>query len=192
MEMKNVYPDNLKNKGKGLNITRKVFMFILWLGALASVIVNISTGRPWWSAVAVVSVFVVHRLLLSPQLVERNLIGLFINLASSASLVLLTVGLTLSEGWDLFVIPMVCSGTILVCTVLFLFDTEGQKNSVHASAVLSFICTVAFLIGFLKLQGRDKLVMGICGLVAAASLIVYCSVLRTDFFRELRRRFHVE
>lgn len=192
MEMKNVYPDNLKNKGRGLLITRKVFAFILWIGAIASVIVNLSTGKPWWCAVVCVSVFAVHRLLLSPQLVERNMIGLFINLASYASLVLLSIGLTLSEGWDMFVIPIVCAGTILICTLLFLFDTEGQKNSVHSSAVLSFICTVAFLIGFLNLEGRDKLVMGICSLVSAASLIVYGSVLRTDFFREFKRRFHVK
>jgi len=192
MEMKNVYPDNLKNRGRGLYIVRKIFMFILWIGALASVIVNISTGKPWWSAVVVVSVFAVHRLLLSPQLVERNMIGLFINLASYASLILLSIGLTLSEGWDLFVIPIVCSGSILICTLMFIFDTEGQKNSVHASAMLSFLCTVAFLVGFLKLQGREKLVMGICGLVAAACLVIYFSVLRTDFFRELKRRFHTK
>ena len=192
MEMKNVYPDNLKSRGRSLNIVRRVFMFILWTGSLASVIVNLSTGKPWWSAVVVVSVFAVHKLLLSPQLVERNLIGLFINLASYSSLILLSIGLTLSGGWDLFVIPIVCAGSILICTLMFLFDTEGQKNSVHASAVLSFLCSVAFLVGFLKLQGRDKLVMGICALVSASCLVIYFSVLRTDFFRELRRRFHIE
>lgn len=192
MEMKNVYPDNLKSRGRGLLVVRKVFMFILWTGVLASVIVNLATGKPWWCAVVAVSVFALHRLLLSPQLVERNLIGLFINIASYSSLILLSIGLTLSDGWDLFVIPIVCSGSILLCTVMFLLDTEGQKNSVHASAVLSFLCSVAFLIGFLKLQGREKIGMGICALVAAVCLVVYFSVLRTDFLRELRRRFHIE
>lgn len=191
MEMKNVYPDNLRNKGRGLDTTRKVFMFILWICAFASVIVNISTGKPWWSAVAVVSVFAVHRLLLSPQLVERNLIGLFINLASYSSLILMTIGLTLAQG--IFpVIPIVCSGSILLCTALFLADPEGQKNSIMASSVLSFICTIAYLIGFLELSGGVKLVMGICALVSAACLVVYFAVLRADFFRELKRRFHVK
>ena len=190
MEIKNIYPDNLKLKGRFRAVFTPIVTGILWLGVLVSFLVNFYTGAPWWSAVVLASALLVQNVFLSPRLVERNLIGFFISLSSYSSIVLFSISMTLSPGWDFFVIPIVCSGSILLCTILLLADKEGQKNSIHSSAMLSLICSGGFSYGFFHLQGRDRLVMGICALVALTALVVYCVVLRADFFREIRRRMH--
>jgi len=192
MEMKKikaVYP-RISGKGYPLGKIRSAARGLVLLGGAVCLTVNALNGGSMWSIVVLSGCLLVMNVFLSPRLVERNLIGFVISLASYSCIVLFAIGWALSPGWFLFVIPIVCSGAIVISTVLFLTDVEAQKNSVHPSIILSFISLVVFTVGFFNTGGRDRLVMGISALVALTSLAVCASVLRLDFLRELKRRFH--
>ena len=193
MEIKNVYPP-VKRRSRAADIARTVMKWILATGCAASVIVNILTGSPWWSATVVTGCCVLWYLFLSPRLVESNAIGFFIRLTGSSCLMLSVIGYTLSPGWAGFVIPMVSGGGLLISMILLLSDKEGQKNNVHPALLLSVVNTAGSLIYFFREETifRDRLVSGISALTGLVFIIVAVSVLGMDFFRELRRRFHLK
>lgn len=193
MEMKNVYPP-VKRRSRVADIARTVFKWILAAGCAASVIVNILTGSPYWSATVVTGCCVLWYLFLSPRLVESNAIGFFIRLTGCSCIMLSVIGYTLSPGWAGFVIPMVSGGGILISMILLLSDKEGQKNNVHPALILSVVTITASLIYYFrdKTVFRDRLVSGISALTGLVFIIVAVSALGMDFFRELRRRFHLK
>ena len=193
MEIKNVYPP-VKRPSRGADIARTVFKWILATGCAASVAVNILTGSPYWCATVVTGCCVLWYLFLSPRLVESNAIGFFIRLTGCSCLLLSVIGYTLSPGWAGFVIPMVSGGGLLISMILLLSDKEGQKNNVHPALLLSVVTIAGSLIYFFR-EGtifRDRLVSGISALTGLVFIIVVVSVLGMDFFRELRRRFHLQ
>ena len=193
MEVRNVYPP-VKRRSRAADIARCIIKWVLAAGSVASVTVNLLTGAPWWCATVVTGCAVVWYLFLSPRLVESNAIGFFIRITCCSCLLLSVIGYTLSPGWAGFVIPMVSGAGILVSMVLLLSDKEGQKNNVHPALLLSLVTIAGSLVYFFRdnTMFRDRLVSGISALTGLVFVIVAVSVLGMDFFRELRRRFHLK
>ena len=164
----------------------------LLLSAYGCLAVNLAVGGRAWSIVAVLSLYMVWTLLLSPSLVEYNRISQFIKWMACACILLAAIDLLLSPGWAVTVVPLVCFGALVVSGVLFFTDLERQKQNMLPMLLLIALAVVGAVVGLCVRRGANNwafLLMGGTGLV----LLAACGVtLGRDFLRELRKRFHVK
>ena len=129
MHVKNTYPKVTKvspNRKRMLNIVRWPFLGV----AIAAIIVNICTGSPFWSILVLLTLQVVWKLILSPDLVEVNRISQSIKVVVWSSILLAAVDVLLvNNHFALFVIPIVCFVGLTNCIVLFFTNLETQKHN---------------------------------------------------------------
>lgn len=128
MEIKNVYPP-LKRK---LNRRRKLRTACGWCflaAAAACVIVNICVGGKAWSAVALWALWMIWSTLLTPVLVENNLISQSARLLINTCILLILIDLTISSGWAAFVIPIVCYGMLIAIGIIFFLNVSKQRQN---------------------------------------------------------------
>lgn len=74
MDVKNTYP-SVKNNFGG---RRKAVLGLRWpfiLLAIASIIVNICVGGPYWCVVAIFSLYAIWKIFVCPDLIEFNRIS---------------------------------------------------------------------------------------------------------------------
>ena len=188
MEIKNVYPP-LKRK---LNRRRKLRTACGWCflaAAAACVIVNICVGGKAWSAVALWALWMIWSTLLTPVLVENNLISQSARLLINTCILLILIDLTISSGWAAFVIPIVCYGMLIAIGIIFFLNVSKQRQNkmpmlwVIAGAIVAAICAI---FGF-SLRNWPIIVLGS---IAAALLIATIVILRSQLFAELKKHFH--
>lgn len=160
------------------------------LSALVCAVVNIATGGPAWSVMVMWSLWMVWSFAISPDLVEYNRISVWIRLITSTSILLILIDLLFTGGWSVEVVANVCFSGLFVAGVLFFTDLDRQKQNMLPMLQLIGISLLASIIGLplWPRDGRWALIVLVC--VAAALLVVCLVVLRRDFVRELKKRFH--
>ena len=187
--MKNIYPEVKNNKNIDL-VFKRIIKFIVFFGSVICFYINKTQGGSLWSLIVIAGSLMVWNCFLSDRLVEKTPISFLVSLTSYSCIVLLSIGLTVSKGWVFFVLPMVCSSSLIVSTILFLTNTEQQKCNHFPCSLLAFLSCIIFCVGFFKTEGKDHLVMGISCLIALTVLIIHISILKYQFLSELKRRFH--
>ena len=190
MTVKNTYPEITRGFGRRRRLLSALRLPFILL-AIASVAVNLFVGGPLWSVVAVFALYMSWTLVFSTDLVEYNAISQTIKIVILSSIMLALVDIFLVGGWARFVIPIVCFGGLLLCAVLFFSGLETHKHNMLP--LIDFI--VASLIGsgvalyFWHDAGDWPLIVLLC--VSALFLILIVYILRQDFVREIKRRFHI-
>ena len=102
MHVKQTYPSvkkGSKNRRRMLSILRWPFLFV----SIAAIAVNIAVEGPLWGVIAVLTLYVVWRLILSPDLVEYNRMSQSIKIVTWASILLALIDILIVHSFALFV-----------------------------------------------------------------------------------------
>lgn len=190
MEIKSAYPPGpprLNRRSKLRTVCGCCFL----LAALACVIVNLCVGGKAWCAVAVWSLWMVWSTLLSPALVENNMISQNVRLMINICILLILIDLTISPGWASFVIPIVCFGMLVALGVIFFINVSKQKQNMMPMLWViggALLAAIWAMFGF-SLRNWPIIVLGS---TAAALLIATTVILRSQLLDELKKRFHLK
>lgn len=191
MNIKNIYP--LANN-KGFN-KRKILSILRWpfiLSAILSIVVNIIVGGVWWSFIAVMGLYIVWHLLIETDLVEYNRISQFIKATIYSCVMMFLIDTFLVSGWALDVISIVSFASVFISGILLFTDLNRQKQNMLPIFYLILIAIIWSIVGLstaLEIKSWSLIVLVSVTIGFLFSLIM---VLRGDFIREVKSRFHVK
>ena len=191
MHVKITYP-SIKRGSRNRRLLLDILRWPFILAAVASVIVNLCVGGPLWCVVVSIGLSAIWKLLLSIDLVEYNRTSQFIKTVVWSCILLASVDILLVHGWSRFVIPIVLFGAHAICAVLFFTDIETQKHNMMPLILFIFASIVgSAVVLYFWHEQNDWPYMVLLGL-SAVFLLTLILVLRQDFLREMKRRFHVK
>ena len=192
MHVKNTYPKITKvspNRKRMLKIVRWPFLGI----AIAALITNLCVGGPFWSILVILTLQVVWKLVLSPDLVEFNRISQSIKVMVWSSILLAAVDILLvNNRFALFVIPIVCFAGLANCIVLFFTNMETQKHNMLPLIIFIFVSIIGSLIALHFYHEKNSWPFIVLLALSCLSLISFIIVLGQDFKIEKKRRFHIK
>ncbi|MBO7274072.1 MAG: hypothetical protein J6V22_04380 [Clostridia bacterium] len=191
MNVKHTYPpikQGSKNRRRMLSVVRWPFL----LAAAASLIVNLAVAGPLWGIIAVLVLYIVWTMILSPDLVEYNRVSQSIKIVAWVSILLALIDVLIVHSFSLFVIPIVCFSGLVVSIVLFFTDLRKQKHNMLPLIlfeVISMIGSGIVLCLWKSPYNWPYIVLLSLSSVCFLAMIV---VLGRDFKIELERRFHIQ
>lgn len=185
-----IYP-NTKKKRR-LLFWRKLITVLLWVGVLASGIVNISVGGPPWAVYVFLGVFAAQVVFLSLETAEVSLIRRIIY--GSLAVCLLLWGIeyfTKSGTWATgIVIPLVLFAAMVVSITLYFSAFKRYRTQFLPMLVLAIGAFVAAGFGvFGKIPIRWPLITlsGFAFAASVAMIITFRRTLRAEFRKKLHR-----
>ena len=171
-----------------LSILRWPFLFV----SIAAIAVNIAVEGPLWGVIAVLTLYVVWRLILSPDLVEYNRMSQSIKIVTWVSILLALIDILLVHSFALFVIPIVCFSGLVVSIVLFFTNIQTQKHNMLPLIlfeVVSIIGSTIVLCLWKNVNNWPYIVLLSLSVLSLLSMVI---VLGRDFRIEIKRRFHIQ
>lgn len=160
--------------------------------AAACIIVNVAIAGPLWGVIAVLVLYIVWTLILSPDLVEYNRMSQSIKIVAWVSILLAFIDLFLVHNFALFVIPIVCFSGLVVSIVLFFTDLQRQKHNLLPLIlfeVVSMIGSGIILCLWKSPHNWPYIVLLSLSILSFFAMVI---VLGQDFKIELQRRFHIK
>ena len=192
MHIKNTYPKVTKvsrDRKRMLNIVRWPFLGI----SVAAPIVNLCIGGPLWCIIVILTLLIVWKMILSPDLVEFNRISQSIKVTVWTCIMIAAVDLFFVNNlFAIFVIPIVCSAGLANCIVLFFTDLETQKHNMLPLINFIFVSIIASVITLLVYHGIQNWPLIVLFCLSVLSLLSLIIVLGQDFKIEMKRRFHIK
>lgn len=191
MKIKVVYPHAEKygfQRKKLIQILRWPFIAL----TVACPTVNYFTGGPAWSLVALMCLYMAWTQIFSLDLVEYNRISQFTKFAVRSCVLLILIDTFIAPGWAVAVVPIVGIGCLAACAVLFFSDFARQKQNMLPMLMMIFLAMAASIVGSIVWKDESNWAMSVLGLFAFLLLITCVIILRKDFIRELKRRFHTK
>ena len=192
MHVKRIYPSikrGSKNRRRMLSVLRWPFLLV----AATSIVVNIILSGPLWDVIAVLALYILWTLILSPDLVEYNRMSQSIKIVFWTSVLLLLIDVLLAhDGFALFVIPIVCFSGLVVSVVLFFTDIQTQKHNMLPLILFEVISIIGSVIALYLWKSPNNwpyIVLLSLSLLCFLAMIV---VLGRDFKIEWERRFHIK
>lgn len=191
MHVKNTYP--IKTKApKGRKNVLAVFRWPFIVLAIASVVVNLIIGRPYWCVVAVFSLYAIWSLVISPDLVEYNRISQSVKTLIYVCILLALIDIFLANGFALFVVPIVGFGGLAICIILFFSNIRTQKHNMLPLINFIFIAIISSSIVLHFYHSSSDWPYMVLLSLSVVFLLALIIVLRQDFRREMQKRFHVK
>ncbi len=188
MIVKQAYPEVEGRRMRWQSIVEGIKWAFLFAGFLCGVI-NLAVGGPAWSPVVMWALWMVWTQGLSPDLVEYNRISQFIKFIVNACVLLTIIGVCLSPGWAVEVVPIVCFGGLLVVGVLLFTDFERQKQNLLPLILLIGLSMIGSAVGLALWREESRWALAVMGAFALC-LLVACAVrLRGSFLQECKKRF---
>ncbi len=191
MNVKITYPTVEKHR-----LQRNKFLKILrWpylTAAIACPVVNYCSGGKAWSVIALMGMYMVWKLVLSPDLVEYNRLSQTIKLILSSCVMLILIDYFLVPGWAILVVPIVGFGGLAVAGTLLFSDLERQKQNFQPLLLMIILAIVSSVIGLSLWHESSRWALIVMGCSAVALLIACGITMGSDFIRELQRRFHTK
>lgn len=191
MKIKLTYPPVEKKR-----LQRSRLLTILRWPVMAAVIlcplIDWETGAQGWSLVVLMSLYTAWTMVLSPDLVEYNRISQTIKLIVCVCILLFLIDFFLAPGWAVTVVPLVCSGGLVVSGVLFYTDLNKQKQNMLPMLLLLAIALPGALIGLQFWYGKGRWALWVllgCAVVLLSALVI---TMGRGFTRELKMRFHMK
>lgn len=192
MHVKNTYPKITKvsrNRKRMLNIVRWPFLAV----SVAAPIVNLWIGGPLWSILVILTLVIVWKMILSPDLVEFNRISQSIKVTVWSSILIAAVDLLfVNNRFALFVIPIVCFAGLTNCIVLFFTDLEIQKHNMLPLINFIFVSIIGSAIALYFYHNEENWPLIVLFCLSVLSLLSLIIVLGQDFKIEMQRRFHIK
>ena len=192
MHVKNTYPKITKvsrDRKRMLNIVRWPFL----AAAVAAPIVNLCIGGPLWCILVILSLWIVWKMILSPDLVEFNRISQSIKATVWSSILIAAVDLLLvNNHFAIFVIPIVCVAGLTNCIVLFFTNLEIQKHNMLPLINFIFVSILGSAIALHFYHDKENWPLIVLPCLAVLSLLSLIIVLGQEFKIEMKRRFHIK
>ena len=187
MEIENIYP----HAKTGSRLFRRLYDDIKWLlffGAVASLIVNLAVGGKRWSYVVIVSCVIAWNILYRPT-IQASIISRGCVLSSEVAVLLAVIDRYLSPGWAGFVIPILLASTLAALTALFFADRRRQTRNVMPLVISLIASSVACAI-ILFMDGGFSIPLLVLAALSLALLIAAVATLRGQLISETRKYFH--
>lgn len=191
MHVKQTYPSvkkGSKNRRRMLSILRWPFLFV----SIAAIAVNIAVEGPLWGVIAVLALYVVWRLILSPDLVEYNRMSQSIKIVTWVSILLALIDILIVHSFALFVIPIVCFSGLVVCIVLFFTNIQTQKHNMLPLILFEVVSVIGSTIVLCLWKNVNNWPYIVLLSLSVLSLLSMVIVLGRDFRIEIKRRFHIQ
>ena len=191
MHVKQTYPSvkkGSKNRRRMLSILRWPFLFV----SIAAIAVNIAVEGPLWGVIAVLTLYVVWRLILSPDLVEYNRMSQSIKIVTWVSILLALIDILIVHSFALFVIPLVCFSGLVVCIVLFFTNIQTQKHNMLPLILFEVVSVIGSTIVLCLWKNVNNWPYIVLLSLSVLSLLSMVIVLGRDFRIEIKRRFHIQ
>ena len=191
MHVKQTYPSvkkGSKNRRQMLAILRWPFLS----AAAACIIVNLAVSGPWWGVIAVLMLYIVWTLILSPDLIEYNRMSQSIKIVAWVSILLALIDILLVHSFALFVIPIVCFSGLVVCIVLFFTDLRRQKHNMLPLILFEVVSMIGSGIVLCLWNDPNNWPYIVLLSLSVLSFLSKVIVLGRDFKIELERRFHIQ
>lgn len=180
---------------RGSFLRRRLLRILRWpfiLAAIACVVVNVCIGGVVWSPIAIVGLFAVWKMVLSPDLVDYNRTSQFIKTVVYILILLAMIELLIVPGWAAFVIPIVGFTGVAIGGVLFFTDMETQKHNMLPLVLFLVFAIIGSTIGLTLWHEKNFWPFIVLDSVSVLLLLALIIVLGGDFLRELKRRFHIK
>lgn len=172
-----------------LHRVRQTLKWLFILALVACPVINIITGAPAWSVVAVLGVFFVWKVFLSPDVLERGPMNYLFTFTAFAMIQTALIGLLLSPGWLGFVLPIMGFST-LILSVLF-FYTASKRRQDGIIPLLSQTIAALIAVGVIYLKdGELSWPMVVLGTLSLVLLVMGSIAYHTTIAREIRKYFH--
>ena len=191
MHVKQTYPSvkkGSKNRRQMLAILRWPFLS----AAAACIIVNLAVSGPWWGVIAVLMLYIVWTLILSPDLIEYNRMSQSIKIVAWVSILLALIDILLVHSFALFVIPIVCFSGLVVCIVLFFTDLRRQKHNMLPLILFEVVSMIGSGVVLCVWNDPNNWPYIVLLSLSVLSFLSKVIVLGRDFKIELERRFHIQ
>lgn len=191
MNVKITYP-SVKKKGANRRKVVQIFKWPFIALAIASIIVNLLVGKPYWFTVAVFGLYAVWNLFVSTDLVEYNLISQSVKALLYACILCAIIDIFLSPGFALFVIPIISFSGLAICVILFLSNIRRQKHNMLPLINLIIISIVGSILALIFNHSTDNWPYIVLLGLSAVFLVTLGLILKQDFKREFQKRFHAK
>jgi hypothetical protein len=168
------------------------FAYLFLLTAYVCPIINILVGGKAWSIIVLWSCYLVWSCFISPDLVEYNRISQFVKLISEVCILLVLIELLLAHGWAIKVLPIVFFSSLIFTGILFFSDLERQKQNMLPMLLFTFVSLICSIIGLAVWHSKDDWAFIVMAAVSFFLLVLCGFVLRSEFFREIHKRFHIK
>lgn len=192
MHVKNTYPKVTKvsrDRKRMLNIVRWPFLGI----SVAAPIVNLCIGGPLWCIIVILTLLIVWKMVLSPDLVEFNRISQSIKATVWSSILIAAIDLLfVNNRFAMFVIPIVCFVGLASCIVLFFTNLETQKHNMLPLINFIFVSIIGSAIALHFYNGIENWPLIVLFCLSVLFLLSLIIVLGQDFKIEMKRRFHIK
>lgn len=193
MKMLNTYPPAKRQKIQ----KNRIIEYARWPFLMAAIllpIINLLTGTPWWSVIAVFGLWVVWNMLFATQLVEYNRISNTVKLITYTAIMLLLIYWLLDPKWEgvINVIAIVSFSGVTLLGILFFSNLHKQRHNLFP-LLLFIVAVVAFgITGIIIWRGRASWEFITLLSTGVAFLVTTAIVLRKDLLREFAKRFHTK
>ncbi len=182
-------PTRSKNR---LFFWRKTAIYLLWLGALVSVIVNVCTSGPPWSAYVSLGALAIWVLFLSLETAEISLIRRIISGSLAVSLLLWGIQhFTASGVWATKIaIPLVLLGGLVTSTALYFSAFRRFRTQFLPIFGLSLASFLFLFLGIHDIIPMGWPLIALSGFALASSLaamILFRKTLRIECKKKLHR-----
>ncbi len=191
MDIKITYPKVAKSKvqrNKYLNILRWPLIAV----AVICPLINIAVGGKAWSIVVLMSLYMMWNMIFSIDLVEYNRISQVVKSIIYAAVLLILIDVILSPGLVIMVVPIVTFGGLILAGTLFFTDFRRQKQNTGPMFTLIFLALVGSIIGLNLWHEKNRWTFMVMGAVALGLFISCFVVMGNDFFRGIKKRFHIK
>ena len=170
---------------------KRLLEWIMALGIVTCPIVNHLTGGPLWSVVADVAMVVFWIEVLSPDVLENNMLRQVFRLGSFAIIETTLIGIFLSPGWLGFVLPIIGFGILLISVLLFVINLDKHRNCIMPLILETLIALVAFIV---MVNITEQLNWPMITLGAVSSFVAFTGlvIFHKDIWVELRKRLHIK
>ena len=170
---------------------KSLLKWIMALGIVTCPIVNHLTGGPLWSVVADVAMVFFWIEVLSPDLLENNMLRQVFKLGSFAIIETTLIGIFLSPGWLGFVLPIIGFGILLISVLLFVINLDKHRNCIMPLILETLIALVAFIV---MVNITEQLNWPMITLGAVSSFVAFTGlvIFHKDIWVELRKRLHIK
>ena len=170
---------------------KRLLKWIMALGIVTCPIVNHLTGEPLWSVVADVAMVFFWIEVLSPDVLENNMLRQVFKLGSFAIIETTLIGIFLSPGWLGFVLPIIGFGILLISVLLFVINLDKHRNCIMPLILETLIALVAFIV---MVNITEQLNWPMITLGAVSSFVAFTGlvIFHKDIWVELRKRLHIK
>ncbi len=189
MNIKVVYP--AKNIRRDLR--RNAIFYAKWpfiLAAIATLVVNLLVGAPYWSAIALWGLWMVWSFVFTPTLIEHNRTSIAVKTSINTTIMIVIIYFVFPTWPGIEIAALVVGGGLILTATLFFTNVSRQRQNVFPLLIFLLIAVVfAGVALFFRSEKPLGWAMIVAISLAAAIFLSTAIILRINFWRELKKRF---